>query len=162
MIDRIVATIDNLPRRHVAESIRPVGRLSSTFVTNGDDVIVIDPENYARYRILVDWFVMADPDTVVELYRRYYPLLQKSYESLGYPQGYFNDRLVAVIDHLLETPVPEEPPELVRPHVLFEYTDPELEALSSGQKLLLRMGAENAMRTKQSLEALRARIAQPN
>jgi fermentation-respiration switch protein FrsA (DUF1100 family) len=162
MIDRIVATIDNLPRRHVAESIRPVGRLSSTFVTNGDDVIVIDPENYARYRILVDWFAMADPDTVVELYRRYYPLLQKSYESLGYPQGYFNDRLVAVIDHLLETPVPEEPPELVRPHVLFEYTDPELEALSSGQKLLLRMGAENAMRTKQSLEALRARIAQPN
>lgn len=162
MIDRIVATIDNLPRQHVAESIRPVGRLSSTFVTAGEDVIAIDPENYARYSILVDWFVMADPDAIVDLYRRYYPLLQKSYESLGYPQGYFNDRLVAVIDHLLETPIPEEPPLLVRPHVLFEYADPELEALSGGQKLLLRMGAENAMRTKQSLEALRARIAKPD
>ena len=162
MIDRIVATVDNLPRRHVAESIRPVGRLSSSFEARGDAVLTIDPENYARYRILVDWFTMSDPDTVVDVYRRYYPLLQKSYESLGYPQGYFNDRLVAVIDHLLETPIPEEPPELVRPHVLFEYADPALEALSSGQKLLLRMGPENAMRTKQSLEALRARIAQPD
>ena len=56
-------------------------------------------------------------------------------------------------------PVPEEPPRVVRPHVLFEYEDPALEALSSGQKLLLRMGAENSARAKQALEALRSRIA---
>ena len=67
-----------------------------------------------------------------------------------------------VIDHLLETPLPEGPVELNRPHVLFEFADPELESLSSGQKLLIRMGVENAMRTKQTLEALRARIATAN
>lgn len=161
IIDRIVAAIDNLPRHHVAESIRPLGQLSSSFATTTEgEESYIDPENYARYRVLVDWLVFADPDAVVDLYRRYYPLLQKSYESLGYPQGYFNDRVVAVIDHLLEAEVPENPPRVVRPHVLYEYADPALESLSGGQKLMIRMGSENAMRTKQALEALRVRIAQ--
>ncbi|MDJ0905574.1 MAG: DUF3014 domain-containing protein [Woeseiaceae bacterium] len=161
LIDRIVATVDNLPRSHVAERARPLGRLQSEFVTQpvGDDVELLDPLNFERYRVLVDLFTLADPDAVTDLYRRYYPLLQKSYESLGYPNGYFNDRVVEVIDHLLETPVLDEAPRLVRPHVLFEFEDPELEALSSGQKFLIRMGADNAARTKQALEQLRARLA---
>jgi fermentation-respiration switch protein FrsA (DUF1100 family) len=155
MVDRIVATVDNLPRSHVAERVRPVGRLPSEFqATDG----AIDPANYERYLPLIDMFTLADPDTVADLYRRYYPLLQKSYEALGYPNAYFNDRLVQVVDHLLETPIPDEPPRLVRPHVLYEYADPEYEALSSGQKLLLRMGPENAGRVKRALEELRARI----
>ncbi len=36
-------------------------------------------------------------------------MLQQTYEELGYPGEYFNDRLVAVIDHLLQTPQPQEP-----------------------------------------------------
>ena len=161
LIDKIVATIDNLPRSHVAEKARPLGRLQSEFVAaqRDESVATLDPLNYERYRVLVDLFTLADPDAVTDLYRRYYPLLQKSYEALGYPHDYFNDRVVAVIDHLLETPELEAAPRLVRPHVLFEFEDPELEALSSGQKILLRMGADNAARTKQALEQLRARIA---
>ena len=161
LIDKIVATIDNLPRGPVAERVRPLGRLQSEFVTQatGGDAELLDPLNFERYRVLVDLFTLADPDAVTDLYRRYYPLLQKSYEALGYPNGYFNDRVVEVIDHLLETPVLDEAPRLVRPHVLFEFEDPELEALSAGQKFLLRMGADNAARTKQALEELRARLA---
>lgn len=161
LIDKIVATVDNLPRSQVAERVRPLGRLQSDFVAKpgAGDAIVVDPLNYERYRVLVDLFALADPEAVTDLYRRYYPLFQKSYEALGYPNGYFNDRLVEVIDHLLQTPVPDTAPRLVRPHVLYEYADPGLEALSSGQKFLLRMGADNAARTKQALEQLRAHIA---
>ncbi len=60
---------------------------------------------------------------------------------------------------LLVTPKPAEPIRLVRPHVLYEFADPELEGLSSGQKLLLRMGGENAARVKQVLQNLRTLIA---
>jgi hypothetical protein len=67
---------------------------------------------------------------------------------------------VEVIDHLLATPEPGEPIRLVRPHVLFEFADAELEALSSGQKLLLRMGDEHAAKIKRVLQGLRALIAQ--
>ena len=103
---------------------------------------------------------MADPDALVDLYRRYYPRLQAAYVDLGYPDGYFNDRVIEVIDHLLETPDSTAPASLVRPHVLYEFADPELEALSAGQKLLIRMGPENATRSKAALAQLRERIAQ--
>jgi hypothetical protein len=160
LIDKIVATIDNLPRSHVAERVRPIGRVSGGFTADAQDdgASVLNESNFDRYRTLVDMFTLADPDSVTDVYRRYYPLLQKAYESLGYPNSYFNDRVVEVIDHLLETPDPQEPLRLVRPHVLYEFENPEFEALSSGQKLLLRMGTENAARTKTALEALRARI----
>jgi hypothetical protein len=93
-----------------------------------------------------------------ELYRRFYPLFQKAYVDLGYPDGYFNDRVIEVIDHLLATPEIEGPVKLVRPHVLYQYADPELEQLSPGQKLLLRMGNEHSATVKEKLREFRGRI----
>lgn len=162
LIDKIVATVDNLPRKHVAEKIRPAGRVKGDFTVDAaesEDQFYLSPDSYARYDLLVGLISNADLDAVVETYRRFYPLFQESYEGLGYPNAYFNDRAVEVIDHLLLTPTPEQPILLVRPHVLYEYADPELAALSSGQKLLLRMGTEHAERIKVALRGLRARIA---
>lgn len=162
IIDRLVGTIDGLPRDHVAEKIRPVGRLSNSFTVVTDESngpIFLSQENFKRYDFLVNQIRSADIDTVVATYRRFYPLLQQSYERLGYPDAYFNDRVVEVIDHLLRTPQPDEPIRLVRPHVLYEFADPELEALSSGRKLLLRMGGEHAAVMKSFLGELRAEIA---
>jgi len=42
--------------------------------------------------------------------------------------------------------------------VLYEFADPELDARSAGQKLLLRMGAANAARVKSRLRELRRQI----
>ena len=67
-------------------------------------------------------------------------------------------RLPVVIDHLLATPVPSGPIVLVRPNVLYEFADPDLEALSSGQKLMLRMGPNNSATLKRLLEQLRSRL----
>lgn len=158
MIERVVATVDNLPRTHVAEKIRPVGRLADQFLVDGQDgsgEYTISSANNQRYDELVSLIGGADMAEVAELYRRFYPLFQSAYVDLGYPQGYFNDRLVEVIDHLLETPEVSGPIELIRPHVLYEFQDPALEALSSGQKLMLRLGAEHAERIKMSLRELR-------
>lgn len=163
LIDKSVATVDNLTRSRVAEKIRPLGRLSGNFVVSaaGDNgPFYLSAENYSRYDPLVNMLTGADLDEMVATYRRFYPLLQEAFTQLGYPDGYFNDRLVAVIDHLLATPEPEEPIRLVQPHVLYEFADPGLEALSSGQKLLLRMGPDRAARVKTVLESIRARIAQ--
>jgi hypothetical protein len=109
--------------------------------------------------LLVNLVASSDLGVLTETYRRFYPLFQESYERLGYPNAYVNDRVVEVIDHLLTTPEPGEPIRLVRPHVLYEYADPDLEALSSGQKLLLRMGREHATRIKKALRDLRALVA---
>jgi len=162
LIERVVATIDNLPRNHVSERMRPVGRLSTNLVADaaGDDEFILNVANYERYTGLVDMLAYAGLDEVEDAYRRYYPLLQETYVALGYPNGYFNDRVIEVIDHLLTAPQVNEPIRLVRPRVLYEYADPKIEALSSGQKLLIRMGATNAGRVKDALADLRARISQ--
>ena len=163
LIERIVATVDNLPRAHVAERIRPVGRLGGQFSIDNElasGEFELSPDNFRRYDMLVEIVTRADLDQLENMYRRFYPLFQETYVELGYPNGYFNDRLVEVIDHLLETPEPAEPLLLVRPHVLYEFSDQDLEDRSSGQKLLLRMGNEHAGNIKQVLLELRERIAE--
>jgi hypothetical protein len=161
LIERIVATVDNLPRAHVSEKIRPVGKLDDAFPVDGQDGsgdYTLSADNYARYDQLVTLVTSADINNVADTYRRFYPLFQKAYVNLGYPDGYFNDRLIEVIDHLLGTPVVEPSVVLVRPNVLYQFADPELEALSSGRKLLIRMGNEHAEKIKNSLRELRAAI----
>lgn len=163
LIDKFVATVDNLPRKHVPEKIRPVHKLQGAFATvatEDKEQFAINPDNFDRYDLLVALVSNADPAAIVASYRRFYPLMQQSYEGLGYPNAYFNDRVVEVIDHLLLTPSPAEPILLVQPHVLYEFADAELEALSSGQKLLLRMGARHAATIKSVLRSLRPLIAQ--
>jgi len=160
VIDRLVTTVDNLPRSELPEKIRPVGRLGDAFAPDigAEETVVLGLSSYLRYDALVAQLYYADTDAVYDIYRRYYPLFQKSYERLGYPDAYFNDRLVEVIDHLLATPQPVDPIYLVRPNVLYEFADPDLEALSSGQKLLLRMGPDNAATVKRILEKFRSRL----
>jgi len=160
VIDRLVTTVDNLSRGKLAENIRPVGRLDETFTTDaGDDGnIVLGISSYARYDALIAQLYYADLDSVYDTYQRFYPLFQKSYERLGYPNAYFNDRLVEVIDHLIAAPTPDGPIVLARPNVLYEFADPDLEALSSGQKLMLRMGPNNSGTTKRILEKFRDQL----
>lgn len=163
LIDRFVATVDNLPRNHVAEKVRPVRRLGGVFRTDtaaSDGPVYLSTENFQRYDRLVSRITSADLNAVVDTYRRFYPLMQQSYERLGYPNAYFNDRVIEVIDHLLDTPEVQEPIELVRPHVLYQFADPGLEARSSGQKLLLRMGSEHVAVIKRMLRELRTQLAQ--
>ncbi len=161
LVERIVATIDNLPRERIADRIKPMsgvpGRLAVT-QGEGEGQFVLAPENYERYDAIVGMVANADISDMEGLYRRFYTLFQKAYVGLGYPDGYFNDRVIEVIDHLLETPEVEGSIKLVRPHVLYEYADPELEQLSPGQKLLLRMGNEHAATVKEKLREFRRRI----
>lgn len=162
VIERIVATVDNLPRRHVAERMRPVAALSDPFVaeqTGNEDEYILSDEGFHRYDALIDMLSSVDTGSIVSIYRRYYPLFQDAYAELGYPDGYFNDRLVEVIDHLLAAPRREGPIYLRRTHVLYEFANPDLEELSSGRKLLLRMGPENADAVKARLAELRAAIS---
>jgi len=163
LIEKFVVTIDNLTRPNVAERVRPVDPVSGPFLIDGQDgsgQFTINPANYDRYDLPVTMLSRVDRDELVALYRRFYPLFEEAYRNLGYPDAYFNDRLVEVIDHLLAAPEVEEPISLVRPHVLYEYEDPDLEALSAGQKLMIRIGSEHAIAVKQVLEEIRERITE--
>jgi hypothetical protein len=159
IIRHLVVTIDNLPRQKVAVMKRPTGPVAGTFVADGDELHgTLDPQNFARYQPLVAVVGKLDMQQLTAVYVRFYPLFQQAYQDLGYPNGYFNDRLVQVIDLLLATPQPAGPIELVRPNVMYTYADPALESRPAGQKLLIRMGPDNATAIKTKLTELRAAI----
>ncbi len=159
LIRRVVATVDNLPRDRVALKLRPVKRTAGEFLVKRDDGrITLSADNAARYAPLFAVIRAVDASRLVALYFRYYPLFQKAYQELGYPDRSFNNRLVEAIDNLLATPEPPGEIELVQPKVIYEYADANLEARSAGQKTLLRLSTEQRAAIKQQLGRVRALI----
>ena len=159
IIRNLVVTIDNLPRQKLALEKRPINPTAGSFLANGDELhATLDARNYARYKPLVAVIGNLDMVKVVAVYTHFYPLFQEAYQNLGYPNGYFNDRLVQVIDMLLATPQPSGPIELVQPNVMYTFADPALESRPAGQKLLIRMGPDNAKAIKAKLMELRALV----
>jgi len=159
IIRRLVVTVDNLPRQKVAVDKRPINAVPGSFIADGDELhSTLNARNFARYQPMVDVIRKLDMQQLAAAYVRFYPLCQSVYQNLGYPNGYFNDRLVQVIDVLLATPQISGPIDLVRPNVMYTYADPTLEARPAGQKLLIRMGPENAAIIKAKLVELRAAI----
>jgi hypothetical protein len=159
IVRRIVVSVDNLPRQKIAVDKRPINALPGGFLADGDELhSTLNPQNYARYQPMVAVIRKLDMQQLAGVYVHFYPLFQDVYQNLGYPNGYFNDRLVQVIDVLLATPQPSGPIELVRPNVMYTYADPALEARPAGQKLLIRMGPENAAVIKAKLVELRAAV----
>jgi hypothetical protein len=163
IIRNVVVTVDNLARQKVAVERRPVKPTPGQTAVDGDadagEVTTLSVQNYARYAPFVKVLAAADAKALAALYFRWYALFQQAYEDQGYPDKYFNDRLVAAIDDMLKAPAVAGPVRLVRPRVFFEFADPALEARSAGQKLLIRMGPENAATIKAKLRELRAEVA---
>jgi hypothetical protein len=159
IIRHIVVTVDNLPRQKAAVQKRPTGTVAGSFMADGDELhATINPQNFTRYQPWVAVIGKLNMRQLAALYVHFYPLFQQAYQELGYPNGYFNDRLVQVIDNLLAAPQPTGSIALVRPNVMYTYADPGLESRSAGQKLLMRMGPDNAAVIKAKLTELRAAI----
>jgi hypothetical protein len=160
IIHRVVATVDSLPQGSVSAKLMPVKPPAGRLVTAGkDESLTISPKNAARYRPYVELAEAVPTGPLVTVYMRFYPLFQQQYEELGYPGKYFNDRLVQVIDHLLAAPEVKEPVRLTQPTVMYQFADPKLEKLSAGQKILVRIGGENAARVKAKLREFRIAVA---
>lgn len=78
---------------------------------------------------------------------------------MGCPEHNLNARLIAVIDHITAAPQPTGTLALVQPKILYKFADPRLEALSAGQKIMLRMGDANSMRMRAVLQVLHRQLA---
>jgi hypothetical protein len=159
-IRNVVVAIDSLPRPTLALDRRPIQPTLGLFAVGGaEDALVLSEENYSRYTPFVTLVARTDGRTIVDIYRRYYPLLQEAYVELGNPDTVFETRVREVIDHLLATPDVAEPIALAQPKVLYEYKDPALEQLSAGQKILIRMGPEHRALIKSKLREIRTLLA---
>lgn len=159
VISRTVAMIDSLTSRQVPAQINPVKPADDTFIveTQGDQV-VMSAQNFARYDAHVALIQNVDTKTLMKVYRRHYPLFQQAWSQNG-GEGAFRTRLIEVIDQLLDTPDVPGPVYLVKPEAVYLFAEPELEAMTAGQKILVRMGSVNASVVKEKLSEIRAIVS---
>lgn len=166
-----VATVDNLGRSFAPASRWPVSPTSGRFeFMERDGRTYIAPENHRRYASFVRLVETLDVPSMVDLYVRAYPQLQDAYAELGFPDAYFNDRLVEVVDLLLASPELDSPPEVtytevpnrktpaIKPWTNYQFADPDLDALPAGQKIMIRVGPDNQRRLKTKLAELRQEL----
>ena len=158
-IQRFVVTIDNLPEKRLPRAHLPIKAPGGKFLVAGTpEKPQTSSRNYKRYSAYITLLGSINQDLAIKFYAYFYPLFQTAYEQLGYKNAYFNDRLVYVINHLLAVPNPPDPIQLAQPSVLFTYADPNLENLSSGQKILLRIGQEQRIKVLEYLESYRDKL----
>lgn len=156
LINNIVVTIDNLPRKQVTMRLMPIKKAPGKFLAvENEGQKIISPDNQARYSNYMQLAESIDPTQLVKLYIQLYPLFQQSYEELGYPNQYFNDRLMTVIDHLLAAPEITEPISLIQPKFFYLYADAKLENRSIGQRILMRIGLDNERMIKAKLNEIK-------
>ncbi len=169
-VRRFVATVNNLASDDAAADLWPVNRTPGRFETETrDGAMVISAHNAERYAPFVRFAAGIDTRRAVGLYVRLYPLLQRAYVDLGTSGTYLNDRVVEVIDNLLATPNVSGSIRVKRVGPdggtggggagLYLYEDSALEAATTGQKILLRMGKENSSKLMAKLTEIRAQIA---
>lgn len=155
LINNIVVTIDNLPRKQITMRFMPIKKAPGRFlIMESEGQKAIHPDNNTRYASYVNVAASVDAQQLVKLYIQLYPLFQQAYQDLGYPNQDFNDRLMTVLDDLLATPTIAEPIALIQPKHFYLYADPALENRSIGQRILMRIGNENGEIIKAKLAAI--------
>ena len=173
LVPRIVVTVDSLTARQLPGQQLPIQPPDTPFEANvqvepGDEItndqgdvlkqFETDPVNAGRYTAYVELLESFSTADMVKLYERYQPLFEEAYVGLGYPEGGFHQRLLDVIDHLLAAGPAPESMRLIKPEAYYLFVDPDLESLTAGQKLMVRMGSDNALRVKEKLTQLRAEL----
>lgn len=162
MIRRIVVTVENGLGSQLPQEFSPLKPIPGKFRVNGKfDSLAINPANEERYAPIVQFIESIDTKRLVGIYIHFYPLFQRAYAELGTNQ-YFNDQLVKDIDHLLQSPEAKEPIQLIQANLSYKYKDAELETLSAGQKMMIRMGTNNRRRVKAKLQEIREQLTHLN
>ncbi|MEM9623783.1 MAG: DUF3014 domain-containing protein [Pseudomonadota bacterium] len=120
-------------------------------VTQIGELYYLDSTTHLRYDPYVNALTRLPAERAVALYDLLTPLLNEALAGLGERRGakQLLRESVATLQNKIDN-LPVLPPEveLLRPNVLYEYADPQLESLPRLDKLLLRIGPENVSRIR--------------
>jgi hypothetical protein len=159
-LGRFVAAVDLVSRGETPGEIFPFLQPKQPFEPapgKGADLdapVLIDQGTYDRYDRFAEVVGSLDIRACARAYRMFLPVLQRTYEDLGYPQGSFDLAFRKALYELLRAPIVPEPVFVRKKVITYVYIDEDLEARSEAQKMLIRMGPENTMRIQSTLREL--------
>ena len=158
---QFVVFVDNLAQGDLARKVSPVKGPEKLFtVSEITSKVYLNPESYHRYDAYATVLASMDEASLMHTYKQLTPLFDEAFAELGYSNAKFNDRMLQAIKIMLAAPIIEEPIELSSISVNYRFVDPNLEALPSAQKLMIRMGPENTRKVKAALRKLENQLAQ--
>ncbi len=158
--ERTVVFINSLDDLPVPVELRPIAPVpGEVLVAEEQGQPYWSGNNFARYQPFIEMMDAVSPAEAASLYIRNYPLFQEAYAALVPETRFFNDRLVEIIDHLSGMPTSSDAEFALEPYeAVYRYADVNLEEASSGHKLLMRIGPDNAETALDWLMRFRAEI----
>jgi hypothetical protein len=159
VVERVVAIIDALRRGEVPYKLLPVGKPSTTFPISDDGLrVTLDAAGFSRYDGFAQWVGGLDTTALVSLLNDYEMIATQALTRMGVSDFDIRSAVLAATTQILSTPQVTVDAELMRREANWVYMDPELEALSSLQKQVLRMGPENADIVQQKARDIRGAL----
>ena len=162
LLRRAASYLDGLSRGVILSKIFPLTQPTGSFTTHMDgETIWLNAGNYERYDITIEAIASIKMEALAQLFHIARPLIQTSFAEMGYNERQMEGIILQAIERVLSTPIIIEPIELTRESVLYQFADPELEALMPLQKQVLRTGPENTQKLQQQALALKNALLNP-
>ena len=163
-VRKATLVLDNLAQGQVSNMLATsfvLGkRFSATFIEDETfgktqrSIYRLDPAGYRRYDSVVEVITKSDVEGLVQAYVALQPLFKTAYKELGYPAGSMDAVVLDALRKVRAAPVIKQDIQLVRPGVMYKFRDSKLEALSSLEKQLLRMGPANTLLLQEKARVL--------
>ena len=159
VVERAVAIIDALRRGEVPYKLLPVGKPSTPFPISDNGLrVTLDTAGFSRYDGFAQWVGGLDTTALVSLLNDYEMIATQALTRMGVSDFDIRSAVLAATTQILSTPQVAVDAELMRREANWVYMDPELEALSSLQKQVLRMGPDNADIVQQKARDIRGAL----
>lgn len=159
IVRRLVAATNMISEGKTPRSILSFVNLSGDYtVERRNKQLFASAASAARYDTVTRVVTSIDVNQAAAAYAQVKPYVQAAWGEIGPPNTTFDSVLHGAIGHLTATAIPATPPALQEHGALYEYVDPQLEALSGAQKQLLRMGQKNGQAVQDWLKKLDAAL----
>ena len=159
VVERAVAITDALRRGEVPYKLLPVGKPSTSFPISDNGLrVTLDTAGFSRYDGFAQWVGGLNTPALVSLLNDYEMIATQALTRIGVTDFDIRSAVLAATTQILSTPQVGADAELMRREANWVYMDPELEALSSLQKQVLRMGPENADIVQQKARDIRGAL----
>lgn len=161
-IRKWVVVIDRAADGDLQSKHRPWGvDIGSYQAAGSEDQPTTSAANYRRYDGVINALSTVSVEQLAYYLDRWEPLFEEAYIELGRSND-FQKRILMALDQVLAADtLPATPQPLVRPSVMYKYADVRLESASDIQKLMWRIGPDNAAKLQDYARRLRAAIQAP-
>ena len=162
MIRRFVAVADNMVNgENPAPNLNFLKPEKDFQVIAQKHNLIMDPNNYIRHDRTILIFESLDIKTLVDLFYRIEPLLDETYQKMGYPGQSFRPVLIRAVEIIMDIPVVEDPILLQKKVITYSFLNQEFEKLTPGQKLILRSGPNNIRKIQKKCREFNRLIRSP-